>query len=251
MATTQIHESTAVSRAAGPRHWMVADPVPVGLALFAFALALFGARFITVKDTTLVAGPLTVGLNYGVLVAAIAESVCGILALMRGVTYPGYALSIFGIWLWGFYFLIMAGAGSRDFTPDALAWYAFLLDIPVILMAVPAFVHRNIPFMIAFIGLIVLVFFLGVGYHDVNSAINAAVAGKHPPAFGSSTSLLKVSAIAGFVASAALFWVFAVDVYVATGVLRRQTGTPKGSAPAIVSRVAGCPSELQTTRRNL
>ena len=228
MATTQIQESPGFLRAdAGPRHWMVADPVPVGLALFALALALFGARFITVKDTTVVAGSLTVGLNYGVLVAAIAESVCGILALMRGVTYPGYVLSIFGIWLWGFYFLITAGAGSKDFTPDALAWYAFLLDIPVILMAVPAFVHRNIPFVIAFIGLIVLVFFLGLGYHDVNSAINAAVAGKHPPAFGSSTSLLKVSAIAGFVASAALF----------LGVRGRCLRRDRGAAPPDWDRV--------------
>ena len=74
----------------------------------------------------------------------------------------------------------MAGAGSKDFTPDALAWYAFPLDIPVILMAVPAFVHRNIPFMIAFIGLIVLVFFLGLGYHDVNSAIHRS--GRQAPA---------------------------------------------------------------------
>ena len=220
MATQVGSQSGPVgSSSVTPRHWIVADPVPVGLALFAFALALYGARFITVKDTTLAMGPLTVGLNYGVLVAAIAESACGLLAIMRGVTYPGYVLSIFGIWLWGFYFLITAGAAHKDFTTDALAWYAFLLDIPVILMAVPAFVHRNIPFIVAFIGLIVLVFFLGLGYHDVYDAINTAVATKHPPSFGSSTSFLKVSAVAGFIASAALFWVFAVDVYEATGVL--------------------------------
>ncbi|MBV9050224.1 MAG: hypothetical protein JOY58_18295, partial [Solirubrobacterales bacterium] len=127
------------------------------------------------------AGPLTIGLNYAVLVAAIAESVCGILALMRGGGYPGYVLSIFGIWLWGFYFLITAGAGSKEFTPNALAWYAFLLDIPVILMAVPAFVHRNIPFAVAFVGLILLVFFLGLGYHDVYNALSTAAATKSPP----------------------------------------------------------------------
>jgi hypothetical protein len=202
------------------RHWIVADPVPIGVAMFAFALALYGARFVTVKDATLVAGPLTVGLNYAVLVAAIGESVCGLLAVMRGVTYPGYVLGIFGIWLWGFYFLITAGAGDKDFTPDALAWYAFLLDIPVILMAVPAFVHRNIPFAIAFIALILLVFFLGLGYHDVYNAINTAKATKSPPSFSGSVSVLKISAWAGFVASAALFWVFAVDVYEATGVMR-------------------------------
>jgi len=225
MATTQIHESRAVRSAdtAAP-HWIVADPVPIGLALFAFALALYGARFIDVKETTLVAGPITIGLNYGVLVAAIAEGLCGILAVMRGVTYPGYVLSIFGIWLLGFYFLITAGAGSKEFTPNALAWYVFLLDVPVVLMAVPAFVHRNIPFIVAFIGLIILIFFLGLGYHDVYSAVSTAAQTKSPPNLSTPVSLLKVSAYAGFVASAALFWVFAVDVYTATGVLGRRTG---------------------------
>lgn len=211
------------------RHWMVADPVPIGIALFAFALALYGVRFVDVKQTTLVAGPVTIGLNYAVLVAAIAESLCGILAVIRGVTYPGYVLSIFGIWLWGFYFLITAGVANKAFTPDALAWYAFLLDVPVIVMAVPAFVRRNVPFVIAFVGLIVLVFFLGLGYHEVYNAINTATATKSPPKLSSSVSLLKVSAYAGFVASAALFWVFAVDVYRATGVL----------APAISPRRGG------------
>jgi len=229
--------STAIGLEDSPRaapveqarpHWIVADPVPTGVALFAFALALYGVRFAAVKETTLVAGPVTIGLNYAVLVAAIAESLCGILALVRGVTYPGYVLSIFGIWLWGFYFLITAGAGNKAFTPDALAWYAFLLDVPVILMAVPAFVHRNIPFMVAFVGLILLVFFLGLGYHDVYNAINTATATKSPPKLSSSVSLLKISAYAGFVASAALFWVFAVDVYEATGVLRPRGTRSRG-----------------------
>ena len=223
MASQIGFESPPAARSdSAPRHWIVADPVPTGVALFAFALALYGVRFVGVKETTLVAGPVTIGLNYAVLVAAIAESVCGLLALMRGLGYPGYVLSIFGIWLWGFYFLITAGAGSKEFTPDALAWYAFLLDVPVILMAVPAFVHRNIPFAVAFIGLIVLVFFLGLGYHDLYNALNTAAATKSPPKLSSPVSLLKVSAYAGFVASAALFWVFAVDVYRATGVLQAR-----------------------------
>ena len=219
MATQTVESPRGARSEVAPRHWIVSDPIPPGVALFAFALALYGARFVNVKETTLVAGPLTIGLNYAVLVAAIAESVCGILALMRGGGYPGYVLSIFGIWLWGFYFLITAGAGSKEFTPNALAWYAFLLDIPVILMAVPAFVHRNIPFAVAFVGLILLVFFLGLGYHDVYNALSTAAATKSPPKLSAPVSLLKVSAYAGFVASAALFWVFAADVYEATGVI--------------------------------
>lgn len=217
-------DSPAGSRVAAPgleRHGLISsDPVPVGLALFAFALAVYGARFVSVSDSTLAAGPITIGLNYAVLVAAIGESVCGILAVLRGQAYPGYVLSIFGIWLWGFFFLITAGAGNKEFTPDALAWYAFFLDIPVVIMAVPAVVHRNVPFIVAFAGLILLVLFLGLGYHALYDAITTATATKTPPHLSGAVSLLKVSAYCGFVASAALFWTFAVDTYRTTGVLR-------------------------------
>ena len=210
------------ARDTAPLHWIVSDPVPVGTALFAFALALYGVRFAVVKDATLASGPITVGLNYGVLVAAVAESVFGLLAVVRGVTYRGYILSIFGIWLWGFYFLVTAGAADKAFTTDALAWYVLLLDIPVILIAVPAFVQRKIPLSIAFLGLIVLVLCLGLGYHDVYDAINTATATKSPPKFSGAVSLLKISAYAGFVASAALFWMFAKDVYEVEGLLKRD-----------------------------
>lgn len=196
--------------------------MPVGTALFAFALAVYGVRFVGVKPTTVAAGPVTVGLNYAVLIAAIGESICGILAVMRGLTYKGYILSIFGIWLWGFFFLITAGVASKTFTPDSIGWYALLLDIPAIIMAVPAFKQRNIPLSIAFVGLIILQFFLGLGYHEVYNAINTAAATKSVPKLSSAVSLLKVSAWAGWVASAALFWLFAVEVYEATGVLRRH-----------------------------
>jgi hypothetical protein len=219
-------ERRPLMRSAGT--WVGADPVPAGVALFAFALAVYGVRFVDVTDTTLVAGPVTIGLNYAVLAGAIGESVFGILALMKGLSYPGYVLSIFGVWLLGFYFLITAGAASKEFTPDALAWYAFLLIVPVVLMAVPAFAHRNIPFAIAFAAIIVLLFFLGLGYHDVYNAINTATAAKTAPKLSAPVSLLKVSAYAGFVASAALFWVFAVDVYQATGMLPPRRGFRRG-----------------------
>ncbi len=207
---------------AGHFHWIRADPTPVGTALFAFALAVYGVRFVNVNSATIAAGSVTVGLNYAVLVAAIGESICGILAIMRGLSYKGYILSIFGIWLWGFYFLITAGVQSHVFTTNALGWYVLLLDIPAVIMAVPAVVERNIPLVIAFAGLITLQFFLGLGYHEVYNAINTATATKSPPHFSSAVTLLNVSAWAGWVASAALFWLFAVEVYEATGVIRRH-----------------------------
>ena len=178
-------------------HWIVADPVPIGTALFAFALAIYGVRFSDVNATTVAAGPVTVGLNYAVLIAAIGESICGILAVVRGLTYKGYILSIFGIWLWGFFFLITVGAASKPFTPDSVGRYALLLDIPAIIMAVPAFKQRNIPLSIAFVGLIILQFFLGLGYHEVYNAISTATATHSAPMLSSAVTLLKVSAWAG------------------------------------------------------
>ena len=213
---------TTPSPDAGHFHWIRADPTPVGTALFAFALAVYGVRFVNVNSATIAAGPVTVGLNYAVLIAAIGESVCGILAIMRGLTYKGYILSIFGIWLWGFFFLITAGVQSHAFTTNSIGWYVLLLDIPAIIMAVPAVVERNIPLTIAFAGLITLQFFLGLGYHEVYNAINTATATKSAPHFSSAVTLLNVSAWASWVASAALFWLFAVEVYEATGVLNRH-----------------------------
>jgi hypothetical protein len=220
--TPSVDSSRTPSPDAGHFHWIVADPVPIGTALFAFALAIYGVRFSNVRAATVSAGPVTVGLNYAVLIAAISESICGLLAVMKGLTYKGYILGIFGIWLWGFYFLITAGVADKTFTPDSVGWYALLLCIPAIIMAVPAVKDRNIPLSTAFGGLIVLQFFLGLGYHEVWNAVSGAAATHSAPNLSTAVTMLKISAWAGWVASAALFWLFAVEVYESTGVLRRH-----------------------------
>ena len=78
------------------------------------------------------------------------------LAVIRGLAYRGYVTTIFGIWLFGFYLLITSGAANKAFTPDALAWYVLVLVVPVALLAVPSIVHRNSPFIIAFVAIVVL-----------------------------------------------------------------------------------------------
>jgi hypothetical protein len=85
----------------------------------------------------------------GQISAGIAETLAGLLAIIRGTAYPGYVTSVFGIWLIGFYLLITSGAASKAFTPDALAWYVLVLVVPVVILAVPAVVHREIAFIIA------------------------------------------------------------------------------------------------------
>ena len=81
---------------------LMTNPSPAAFAVFAFALAVYGVRFAGVTDATLAAGPATVALNYAVLAAAIANIICGILALVRGLSYPGYVMTVFGSWLVGF-----------------------------------------------------------------------------------------------------------------------------------------------------
>jgi len=188
---------------------IVSDPVPIGTALLAFALPIYGIRFVGVNGSTFAAGPITVGLNYALLVAAIGESVCGLLALTRGASYHGYILGIFGVWLWGFYFLVTTGAASKQGVHDRCAPSARDPGNPHGRSRIRAKEH---PLATAFVGLIVLVFFLGLGYHDVYTAINTATATKSPPQFSSAVSLLKGSAWAAWVAAAALFWMFAVEV---------------------------------------
>ena len=201
----------------------VTDPTPVALAIFAFALAAYGVRFISVNDATLAAGPTTEMLNYAVLAAAIAQAVSGFIAIIRGFTYPGYVTGTLGLWLFGFYMLITSGAASKEFTPDALAWYVLLAVVPVVLLAIPAFMHRNIPFMIAFVAITVLLVLLGLGYHDLYNALTEAAKVKAAPNLSTSVNLIKTSAYFGFVGAIALWWAF-------TAMLVKATVQPKGSA---------------------
>jgi succinate-acetate transporter protein len=198
------------------------DPMPVAYGLFAFALAVYGIRFASVSAGTLSAGPTTVALNYAVLIAGIAETLAGILAVIKGNAYPGYVTSVFGIWLIGFYLLITSGAASKEFTPDALAWYVLVLVVPVAIMAVPAVIHREIAFTIAFVALIVLLLLLGLGYHAVQDAVATATATHRPPSLSTAVDLVKASSWFGFIAAVAIWWVFAREVYQATGLLRAR-----------------------------
>jgi succinate-acetate transporter protein len=208
-----------------PRAPLMADPMPIAFALFAFALASYFVRFVDVGPATLSAGPETIGLDYAVLAGAIAEVLAGILGIIRGMGYPAYVVSTFGIWLLGFYLLITSGADNKEFTPNALACFCLLLIVPVAILAVPSFApaHRNIPFAVAFIALIGLLLFLGLGFHYVYDQVTTTEAAKTPPKLDTAVDLVKVSAWCGLVAAVAIWTVFAKEVYGATGLLRKRT----------------------------
>lgn len=202
---------------------LMADPMPIAFALFAFALAAYFIRFQDVNAGTLAAGPTTEALNYALLVGGIAETLGGVLGIIRGIGYPAYVTTTFGIWLLGFYLLATSGAANKEFTPDALAWYSLILIVPVAILAVPAFAQRNILFMIAFLALLGLLLCLGLGYHSLYNQIAAATANKTAPSLGTAVDLLKVSAWFGLAAAIALWAVFAKEVYQITGLIKTSS----------------------------
>jgi succinate-acetate transporter protein len=137
----------------------IASASPIGFALFGFALFVFGIRFVSVDSAA-------AGLNYAILAAAIAETISGLLEIIRGSAYPGYVLTTFGIWLTGLYFLLTVGSDSKIFTPDAVAWYALGLIVPVAYMALPALLHRNGPLVAAFVAILGTLLCLGISETD-------------------------------------------------------------------------------------
>ena len=191
--TTVTSESASVTPPAESpaRPHVMADPMPVAFALFAFALGLYFVRFESVSPATIAAGSTTVGLNYAVLVAGLAEVLGGVLGMIRGIGYPAYVTTTFGLWLIGFYLLVTSGAANKEFTTNALAWYSLMLIVPVAILAVPAFAHRNLLFMIAFVALIGLLLFLGLGYHATYNQLTSAAAHKTAPSLGSAADLLQ------------------------------------------------------------
>ena len=194
--------------------------MPVAFALFAFALAIYGIRYVNVDASTVSASGTSAALVYAILVSGIAELVAGVLGLIRGQAFLGYVTSVFGIWLLGLYCLFTAGAARKDFTPDAVGWYVLVLLVPVIILAVPDVRERNYPAVIAYVAITGLLVTLGSGFLQLNHALDAAVAHKALPQLGSTVNLLKTSAYFAFTAAAAVWYIMARDVYRITGVSR-------------------------------
>ena len=84
-------------------------------------------------------------------------------------------------------------------------------------MAIPSIQHRNAAFILAFLALIGLLLFLGMGFLTANLAAKPPV----PP----SANELRVSGICAFVAAAAL-WYAAAQIVLAVG------ASPAGSHAA-------------------
>lgn len=220
----------------------MADPTPIAFALFAFALTVYGVRFVAVDSTTL-HGPTSDALNLALLAAGIGQTLGGVLAIIRGIAYRGWVTTVFGVWLIGFYFLLIHEDEAAAHDPgiitegadgsplpesvtaalqhanvtawhaESVAWYVLLLIIPVVILAVPAFLHRNIPFMVAFVAIAVVLVLLGTGFHDVYSTVTDVTRGKATePDLSTAVNLLKTSAYFAFIGAASIYFVLAKEI---------------------------------------
>ena len=194
-----------------------ADPGAIGLSLFGFALFLYGIQFVVYAGTAPGAATSSVATIYAILVAAVGETLAGILYILRGQGYQASILCGFGLWLLGLYLLLTLGAENKGFAPDAVGWYAIALIAPVAFMAIPSILHRNAAFILAFAALIGVLLFLGTGFLSANLAAKPPV----PP----SVSLLRVSGVLAWVAAAAL-WYSAARIVLAIGKGPAQDATP-------------------------
>jgi GPR1/FUN34/yaaH family len=201
-----------------------ADPGAIGLSLFGFALFLYGVQFVVYAGAAPGAATSSVATIYAILVAAIGETLAGVLYILRGQGYQASILCGFGLWLFGLYLLLTLGAENRNFAPDAVGWYAIALIVPVAFMTIPSVLHRNVPLVIAFVALIGLLLFLGIGFLSANLTAKPPV----PP----SVNMLRVSGILAFVAAAAL-WYRAANIVLAIG--RSQADHAASPTPAGLS----------------
>jgi hypothetical protein len=201
-----------------------ADPGAIGLSLFGFALFLYGVQFVVYANAAPGAATSSVATIYAVLVAAIGETLAGVLYILRGQGYQASILCGFGLWLFGLYLLLTLGTDNKAFSPDAVGWYAIALIVPVAFMAIPSILHRNLPLIIAFVALIGLLLFLGTGFLSANLTAKPPVA--------PSVNELRVSGIFAFVAAAAL-WFRATGIVLAIG--KAPAEHPASPAPAGLS----------------
>lgn len=206
-----------------------ADPGAIGLSLFGFALFLYGVQFVAYANAAPGAATSSVATTYAILVAAVGETLAGLLYILRGQGYQASILCGFGLWLLGLYLLLTLGTENKAFSPDAVGWYSIALIIPVAYMSIPSFLHRNLPLIIAFVALIGVLLFLGTGFLSANLAAKPPV----PP----SVNQLRVSGIFAFIAAAAL-WYRAMAIVLAIGRIPADQATAPTSAgisPSVTS----------------
>jgi succinate-acetate transporter protein len=135
----------------------ISDPSIFLLLGFGVGLVCLGVQQLMPTKPELIAAA-----TYGTLVSAIAEFVGGTWAFARGDTYLGAIGSTFGAWLFGYYYMVTAGVAAKIYHPQSAGLYCFALIIPVALLAIPSIKLKLKAFTGVFVGLILVLLFLGL-----------------------------------------------------------------------------------------
>jgi len=135
----------------------IGDAGLFGLLAFGFSLAVLGVAF-TISKSALGAA------TYALLYAGALEFIGGLFLIVRGDTYLGSIIAVFGGWLLGFFMLLTQGRALNLFNEISAATYMFCLEPPIIFMAIPAIKARHGVVIGAFVGLFLLVLGLGLNY---------------------------------------------------------------------------------------
>jgi succinate-acetate transporter protein len=133
----------------------IGDAGLFGLLAFGFSLAVLGVAF-TISKSALGAA------TYALLYAGALEFIGGLFLIVRGDTYLGSIIAVFGGWLLGFFMLLTQGRALNLFNEISAATYMFCLEPPIIFMAIPAIKARHGVVIGAFVGLFLLVLSLGL-----------------------------------------------------------------------------------------
>lgn len=133
------------------------NPNIFGLSAFGFSLFLLGMEMVVSRD---IAG----GALYGLLLAGILEFVAGMWMIAKGESYLASIMTIFGAWLICFFLLMTHGKSIGVFSGASAGWYMLAMEVPIVMLAIPAFVQKKAILSAAFACLIALVFALGLGF---------------------------------------------------------------------------------------
>lgn len=144
----------------------IGDATSFLLLAFGFGLAAFGVQQWAPTDSAFVG--LAV---YGTLVGALGEFVGGILVLINGNSYVGSIGLTFGSWLLAQFFLFAHGIGAGLMHPYSVGLFSWVLFIPVVIIAIPAFKVKMKAFMAVFITLLAMLLTAGLATMPIASAL--------------------------------------------------------------------------------
>lgn len=139
------------------------NPNIFGLAAFGFSLFLLGMELVVSHD---IAGAAL----YAVFFAGALEFIAGMWMIAKGESYFSSILTVFGMWLIGFFLLMTHGKAIGVYNGMSAGWYMLAIEPPIVMLAIPAFVQRKAVLSAAFVALFILVFALGLGFIQGSSA---------------------------------------------------------------------------------